>query len=305
VSLRQEREHGLAGVTWVDHRGDDTDGGAPARQSGRLVGVAEGDTIHRAANRLRPALAGATLVRFEATRLAGDRPRAGELVEDVEAVGKHLLIHFSGGLSLRTHMRMSGAWHLYRTGERWREPAHLARVVIEVDSGWVAVCFSAPVVETYVRRASPPAAIAGLGPDLCVPADLDAVLDTVLERLGRIVEPSATVGEALLDQRVAAGIGNVYKSEACFAVRLDPFTPVGELDREMLRSLWATAARQLQANLGSGRRATYRGGLAVYGRRGRPCPRCGTAVRMGRQGEHQRSTYWCPTCQRRPSAAGA
>ncbi len=276
-----------------------------AAAGGHTGAVAEGDTIHRAANRLGPALTGATLVRFEAKRLVGDRPRAGELVDEVEAVGKHLLIHFSGGLSLRTHMRMNGSWHLYRSGERWRKPAHLARVVVEVDAGWVAVCFSAPVVETYVRRTSPPTALAGLGPDLCVPAEVDAVLDTVVERLARLVEPNVTIGEALLDQRVAAGIGNVYKSEACFAVRLDPFTPVGALDQAALRSVWATAARQLQANLGSGRRATYQGGLAVYGRRGRPCPRCGTPVRMARQGEHQRSTYWCPSCQRRPAAGDA
>ena len=260
----------------------------------------EGDTIHRAAALLRPALAGAALVRFEAQRLVGARPWPGTLIDDVEAHGKHLLVHFAGGLSLRTHLRMSGVWHLYRVGARWRKPPHLARVVIETDTGWVAVCFSAPVVETY-QRASGLAVLAGLGPDLCRTDTPDeALLDAVLARLAAL--PADTpVGVALLDQQVAAGIGNVFKSEACFAVGLDPFTPLGALDDAARRRLWATAAGQLRANLGPGRRRTHPRGLAVYRRQGRPCHTCGTPIRMARQGEHQRSTYWCPRCQTGPA----
>lgn len=262
--------------------------------------VPEGDTIHRAAARLRPVLAGATVTRFDAPRLVGVRPWPGAAVEEVEAQGKHLLIHFDSGLSLRTHMRMSGVWHAYRVGERWAKPAHLARVVIEVDTGWVAVCFSAPIVETY-RREAGARALEALGPDLTtIDLEREGALGDVLARLA-VLDPSTELGVALLDQLVAAGVGNVFKSEVCWAVRIDPFTPIGELDDAARRLVWTTAAQQLQANLGPGRRRTHPKGLAVYRRDRRPCHTCGTPIRMARQGEHRRSTYWCPRCQQRPS----
>jgi endonuclease-8 len=268
--------------------------------NGEDGGVAEGDTIHRVAERLRPALAGALLVRFEAPRLVGVRPWPGTRIDDVEAHGKHLLVHFDGGLSLRTHLRMSGSWHLYRAGERWRKPAYLARVVIGVDTGWEAVCFSAPEVATY-RRAAGPRVLTGLGPDLCRADSLEpTTLDAVLGRLA-VADPDTAVADALLDQQIASGIGNVFKSEVCFAVGLDPFTALAELDEAARREVWTTAARQLRANLGPGPRRTHPRGLAVYGRLGRPCYTCGTPVRMARQGEFARSTYWCPRCQRRPA----
>ncbi|HEY4376575.1 MAG TPA: DNA-formamidopyrimidine glycosylase family protein, partial [Acidimicrobiales bacterium] len=163
----------------------------------------EGDTIHRTANRLRPALVGQELVRFEAPRLLGDRPRPGTRIEAVDAVGKHLLIDFADGLTLQTHQRMSGSWHLYRTGERWRSPRHLMRVLVAVD-GWEAVDFAAPVVRTY-RRVVPGGAlgrdldpVAHLGPDLCV-ADPD--IAGCLARWTARVEPGAVVADVLLDQR--------------------------------------------------------------------------------------------------------
>ncbi len=263
----------------------------------------EGDTLFKTAARLRPALEGHRLIRFEAPRLVGPAPKLGEQVERVEARGKNLLIHFEGGLVLRTHLRMSGSWHVYREAERWQKPAHLARAVVGVDSGWVGVCFQAPVVETYDRRGAEPAPLAGLGPDLCRPESLaGAGLDDVLARADRMVSPATSLGEALLDQRIAAGIGNVYKSEACFAVGIDPGTPLGSVPDEVRRRAWATAARQLQANLGDGERRTHAAGLAVYGRRGQPCRRCGTPIRMARHGDQARSTYWCPSCQPRPEA---
>lgn len=259
--------------------------------------MAEGDTIYRAASRLRPALAGATVTRFEAARLAGPRPRPGAVVDDVEAVGKHLLIHFADGWSLRTHLQMHGAWHLYRDGEPWRKPAHLARAVIGVDTGWVAVCFNAPTVELY-RRDRGSRALTGLGPDLCrLDEPVAAVVERVVARIDSIAGPDVAVADALLDQRIAAGIGNVYKSEACFAARLDPFTPLAALDADARRALWAIATEQLRANLGEGRRTTHADGLAVYGRRGRPCVTCRTPIKMALQGPHRRSTYWCPRCQ--------
>ena len=136
---------------------------------------------------MRPALQGHVLTRFEAAHLRGDAPKVGERIDLVEARGKNLLIHFEGGLVLRTHLRMTGSWHVYRERERWRKPPYLARAVVGADSGWLAVCFQAPVVETYHRQGAEPAALAGLGPDLCLADSLtDPVLDQIVERAGRL-----------------------------------------------------------------------------------------------------------------------
>ena len=256
----------------------------------------EGDTIHRAAIRMRPALAGHALTRFESARLGGDRPQLGERIDDVEARGKHLLIHFSGGITLRTHMKMTGSWHLYREGERWRKGAHLARVVVGADGGWLGVCFQAPVVETYHRALGEPIPLATLGPDLTAPSpDIDLAVAR-----SALAAPGTELADALLDQRIASGIGNVYKSEVCFLHGIDPFTPLAEVPPEVLRRIFETSHRLLVANLGRSNRVTYRDGVAVYGRRGQACYRCGSVVRMRRQGEMARSTYWCPTCQPAP-----
>ena len=123
----------------------------------------EGDTIHRTANRLRPVLEGQSVVRFEAPRLTGDRPKPGDVIEAVEAVGKNLLVRFPRQLVLHTHMKMTGSWHIYRNHERWQEPAHLARAVIEVP-GWVAVCFAAPTVRTWRDIAGPTEPVVSFGP---------------------------------------------------------------------------------------------------------------------------------------------
>lgn len=262
----------------------------------------EGDTLAKTAARLAPALDGAELARFDAPRLVGRRPGPGTRIERVEARGKHLLVHFADDLTLRTHLRMTGSWHLYRRGERWRRPAPAARVVIETAAGWLAVCFAAPVVETFDRRGPEPPPLATLGPDLSAPDSLEeAVQRAVLDRVAALAEPGTTLGEVLVDQRIAAGVGNVYKSEVCFACGIDPATPIEAVAEPDRRRLWATAARQLRANLDGARRRTYGDGLAVYGRRGLPCPRCGTPVRMARQGHQARSTYWCPRCQSRPT----
>jgi endonuclease-8 len=262
----------------------------------------EGDTIARAARTLDGALAGRTLTRFEAPRLRGTTPRPGTTVEGVDARGKHLLVRFGDGRVLHTHMQMTGSWHVYRPGSRWRKPAHLARVVLEVDDGTVAVCFSAPTVEMLTgdlrgigpgSRPGGAAGLATLGPDLCL-ADVD--LDEVVRRLGQL-DPATEVAVALLDQHVAAGVGNVYKSEVCFACGLDPRTPVGAIDDATRYELFATASRQLRANLDGARRTTVPGGLAVYGRAGLRCRRCGDRIRRIRQGPTPRNTFFCPSCQ--------
>jgi len=255
--------------------------------------VPEGDTLHKIATRLRPALVGAELRRFDAPRLLGPRPRTGKPIESVEAVGKHLMVTFGDGIVLQTHLRMTGSWHLYGAGERWRKPPHLMRARIGVD-GWDAVCFSAPIVRTHLGDAAAADSVAHLGPDLCRP---DADIDAAVARMAALSDADTAVADALLDQRVASGIGNVYKSEVLWAHRVDPFLSVAELDDGRRRSLLETSSRLLQANLSTIRRTTVPGGLAVYGKVRRPCRRCGTPIRSRRQGPQARSTYWCPRCQ--------
>lgn len=261
----------------------------------------EGDSIFKVAARLRPALEGRPLVRFEAARSAGSKPKPGTAITSVEAYGKYLIVCFDDGHVLQTHLRMTGRWDLYRTGERWRRPAHLARAVIEVQDH-VAVCFSAPVVSvTRQRRDRAPgtktALTAHLGPDLCRP---DADLDEALRRMAAIPEPGTGIAEVLLDQRVACGVGNVFKSEVLWACRVNPLTPIEAIDEPLRRTLLETAARQLGANLTTGPRTTVTGppgSVAVYGKARRPCRRCGTPITSRRTGTQNRSTYWCPRCQ--------
>ncbi|HEY5886399.1 MAG TPA: DNA-formamidopyrimidine glycosylase family protein [Acidimicrobiales bacterium] len=256
----------------------------------------EGDTIHRVADRLRPALAGQPLERFEAPRAVGPRPALGSAITVVEAKGKHLLIHFSDGVTLHTHLRMTGTWHLYRSGSRWRLPGHLARAVVGV-ADWEAVCFKAPVVDLYRQPpAHLPQPLDHLGPDLCLE---DPPVDEVVARMAARADADSEIAPLLLDQQVAAGIGNVFKSEVLWACRVSPFARVHDLDVETRHRLVTVAARQLRANVSSpGERSTLSGGgLAVYGRFGQPCPRCGTPVQRRSQGEDPRVTYWCPRCQ--------
>ena len=267
----------------------------------------EGDTLYRTAAGLRPYLVGRTVT---AARAAG--PGAvpqlhriiGQQIGAVESLGKNLLIRFDNGLELRTHLRMNGTWHRYRPGEPWRRPPGRARLVLEVP-GAVAVCFDAPVVELLEQRVEaihPP--LGGLGPDLLDP-EFDA--DEVLRRFRDPGRAGLAVAEALVDQRVMAGLGNVYKSEVAWIERMSPFAPLGELDETTLRRLIATARRLLVANASSRRgpeRVTTTGDpaapgpLYVYRRTGRPCRRCQAPIESTRQGtDLPRSTYWCPTCQ--------
>ena len=209
----------------------------------------------------------------------------------VDAVGKHLLVRFDNGLSLHTHLRMTGAWHLYRPGEPWRKPERFARAVLEVE-GTVAVLFNAPVVEL---RATDREGLDHLGPDLL---DDAADLERVVRR-ARSLPAERALGELLLDQRVAAGIGNVYKCESLWWLRLDPWAPQSSLTDQQLHDLYAVARDALRSNLGSfARRFPGYGRGAVHGRGGRPCPRCATPIAVRPQGEHARLTYWCPRCQR-------
>jgi endonuclease-8 len=255
--------------------------------------VPEGDTIHRTAATLRTILEGRELERFEAARIRGRAPAAGSTIRSVEARGKHLLIRFDDGAVLHTHMRMTGSWHTYRRGERWRRHPSRARVVIET-LGWVAVCFDAPVIELLDERSvARHPQLTALGPDLAV---AEPEIDAALARMDQLA-PQTPVGVALLDQRVASGVGNVYRSEVLWAAGADPFRPIDRIDPELRRDLLVTASRMLRANLDGWRRRTVPGGLAVYDRAGRPCRRCGATIRTRRLGEQARSVWWCPGCQ--------
>jgi endonuclease-8 len=272
----------------------------------------EGDTLFRAARTLHRALAGKPVVRFETvlaqlSRVDEDAPIAGRTVERVRSVGKHLLVELSGDLVLRTHLRMSGSWHVYRPGERWQRPRSAMRVVLET-SDFQAVAFDVAVAEfRTARELARDPAVASLGPDVLDPRFDEAEAVRRLRERG-----SLGVGEALVDQRALAGIGNVFKSEVCFAERVHPFSPVTSLDDATLLRLVRTARRFLGMNVlessGGGMvtfpglRRTTRGGnpsarLWVYGRAGEPCRVCGESIRLERRGLQARSTYFCPRCQ--------
>jgi endonuclease-8 len=276
--------------------------------------VPEGDAIYRTARTLHRALAGETVTRFESvlpalTRVHEDAPITGRQVERVEAAGKHVLMRFSGSLVLRTHMRMNGSWHIYRPGERWRRPRRDMRVVIATER-FEAVAFNVPVAEFLgsedeARHAD----LRAMGPDL-----LGDTFDEA-EALRRIrLRGREAVADVLLNQRVVAGIGNVYKSEVLFICRVNPFTPADGVADERVGDLLKTARKLLRANVSTlgGGITTYIGFRRtrgrdesqrryVYGRARRPCRRCGTPIRVQAQGPHARLTYWCPACQPRPA----
>lgn len=263
----------------------------------------EGDTILRAARTLDAVLTGRTVLRAESAlaALSPERMRlVGRRVDAVEARGKNLLVRFDDGRTLHTHMRMHGSWHVYRPGEPWQRAAWRARIVLEVE-GFVVVCFDAPVVELMSpARAETKPALAQLGPDI-VAKEFDA--DEARRRLRALGE--APLGDAVLDQRAVAGIGNVYKSEVLFVMRVDPFAPVSSFDDAALDAIVDRARRLMQHNVTPGqrmrtvRRDTPGGRFYVYGRSGKPCYVCGAIVRMQRQGAAARSTYYCPRCQPR------
>lgn len=257
----------------------------------------EGDTIFKAAARLR-VLVGEVVTRFESPVIAAEP--VGAVVTGVEARGKNLLVWFAERHALYTHMRMTGSWHLLASGSAWTRPASQMRVMF-ATAAWEAVCFNAPVVEwltAWAVRHHP--VLAELGPDLLA----DGEIEEALVRLR--VDPARPLGEALLDQRLVAGLGNVYKSELLFRERLDPFRAVGAYDDETLRRLLVAGRTWMRRNVGAGPRRTRwdmsGARAAVYGRSGELCPRCGAVITVRRQGAAGRTTYYCPQCQQGPVA---
>ena len=279
----------------------------------------EGDTIFRAARTLHRALAGQAVVRFESvlpalTRVHEDTPLTGRIVEEVRAAGKHVLMQFAattskgGALVLRTHMRMNGSWHIYRPGEPWQRPRRDMRVVVATDR-FEAVGFNIPVAEFLSSRGmARQDDLRLMGPDLLGQAFDEEEAIRRLRARGR-----SEIADAVLNQRVVAGIGNVYKSEVLFLTGVNPFTAVAGLSDETLHAILATARIQLRANVVDPTAAivTYRGyrrttrradpseRLYVYGRARKACRKCGTAIQVKAQGRDARLTYWCPTCQPR------
>lgn len=281
----------------------------------------EGDTIFRAAHNLSRALAGAVVTGFETAyaQLAAvndNTPLVGQTIERVWAHGKHMYISFSGSagvpennrpkLILHTHMRMNGSWHIYRPGEKWQRAPQHARLVLRTEK-FVAIAFDVPVADFQTERQQERSA-AMLGPDLLA-ADFDPAAAFTRMRKRTDLDISA----ALLNQRVMAGVGNVYKSEVLFLERVDPHTPVAQLPDAQLVAIIARSQKLLRANVNAKnddgivtytglRRTTGRDDpsarLWVYGRGGEPCRECATPIAFYKQGDGARSTYYCSTCQK-------
>jgi endonuclease-8 len=279
----------------------------------------EGDTIFRTARALGRALAGKTITGFRSTyplltRFNDDTPLAGQIVDRVEPRGKWLLIHFSGGGTLATHMLMSGSWHIYRHGERWQQPRANMRIVIE-NSDYVAVGFRVPVAEMHTAES--------LARNRRIPrAEIDVLsanFDAGEAARCVVAHGSEEVGDVLLHQEVLAGVGNVFKSEICFVTGINPFCKVAALDAEKVAALMAAAQRLVKANVledsgdtivtygGRKRRTTHESdpsaSLWVYGRNGEPCRRCGEPIRRRIQGPDARVTFWCGRCQPMPDGS--
>ncbi len=260
----------------------------------------EGDTLFRTAAVLRDILLDRTLISARGRPGGAQLERlVGRRIVRVESIGKHLLIDVDGGLSLHTHLGLHGSWHRYRSGEPWRRGATRAVAVLEVP-GAVAVCFDAPTVELMETRAlGLHPVLRALGPDLVTS---EAPTDALVGRL-RALPPATPVGEALLDQRVMAGLGNVYRSEVCFIERIDPRRPLDSLSDPTLARLVETGRTLIRANRMAPGRTTVPGArrpgerLWVYGRAGRPCRRCGDLIMSLAGGDPPRRAWWCPTCQ--------
>jgi endonuclease-8 len=257
----------------------------------------EGDTIHHAARRIRAVLQDRVPEQIITPhpRHAGDRwPErlAGRAVRAVDARGKHLFVRFEGELTLHSHLRMTGVWGVHREGERWRRSARRAWLVLRTGE-WTVVEFDGPVLELMSdSRARRDRRIAALGPDV-IGERFDR--DAFLRRL-RAADPARPLGDALLDQRIVAGIGNVWKAESCFATGIDPWRPLGEVRDEEAAAVVGFARKHMRQSADSD--GFSERPRAVYDRAGRPCPRCGTPICRRAQGDGNRLTYWCPGCQR-------
>ncbi|MDJ0654069.1 MAG: DNA-formamidopyrimidine glycosylase family protein [Xanthomonadales bacterium] len=259
----------------------------------------EGDTIHKIAAFLKPRLETRQVTGLRISGNAG-RHCVGSRITEVAARGKHLFIQLDNRLALRSHLGMHGSWHWYPQGEPWRKPRARASLVLDTDDGCSYVCFNAREVELVAAPSVRERVLdSRLGPDLTA-GDIDPAQIAIRAR--QMLEPDTPVADVLLDQRVASGIGNVYKSELLFICRHLPETGLGQLADSDLERLYCKASELLGSNLGGGKRVTRfesdgAGRLWVYRRAGLPCMRCDDKISYTRMGRHHRSTYWCPSCQ--------
>jgi endonuclease VIII len=255
--------------------------------------VPEGDTIHYAANRIRPVLEGHVPDALETLHPRFGRDRwaerlAGQAVRSVDAHGKHLFLRFEGGLTIHSHLRMTGSW---RVLDADRRPSRAAWLAIRRHDKAV-VQFKGPVLELMTdARTRIDQRIAGLGPDILAP-EFDYA--RFLRRL-REDDPTRPIGDAVLEQRTVAGIGNLWKAEACWAAEIDPWRRTGEVSDAEAVAIIDAARPRMQESARTGH--TTRG-HQIHSRAWRPCPRCGTPIEARGQWDDNRTTFWCPGCQR-------
>ena len=258
----------------------------------------EGDTVFKLAAYLRPQLLGRTLGRGSLYGLRRD-DLCGRQVSDVYARGKHLFVELDARQLLRSHLGMYGSWHTYAPGEAWQKPARRAALVLNTGER-LFVCFDPLQIEMLRRGGVRERRLdAALGPDLLA-TEVD--LAAVLARAHALGDAHAPVVDLLLDQRIAGGIGNVYKSEVLFLEQIDPHLAIGCLDDKQILALYRRAHELLRENVSGGPRVTRRapddaGELWVYGRNGQPCLCCDSVIRSDRVGRGLRTTFWCPHCQ--------
>jgi endonuclease-8 len=255
----------------------------------------EGDTVWLAARRLDACLGGSELVAADLrVPSLATVDLTGRTVEAVRSYGKHLLFRLSGELSLHTHFRMDGSWHLYRRGRPWKGgPQWQVRAVLET-ADWLAVGYRLPVIELLDARGER-ALLGRLGPDI-----LDDAVDVESIVVSLRAQPDRAIGDALLDQSIVAGFGLIYVTETLFLRGVPPHATVDSVAD--LQALVETGRRLMAANRGHGAQAStgdLRDQHYVYGRAGRACRRCGTRIEYGRQrsGSFERDAYWCPACQ--------
>jgi endonuclease-8 len=259
--------------------------------------VPEGDTIRHAVNRMRPVLEGRVPVEIltPQPRHAVDRwPQrlAGRAVRAVDAHGKHLFVRFDGDLTVHSHLRMTGTWGVYERGRRWRRSPRRAWLVLRTPTHDV-VEFDGPVLELMTEsRTRFDQRLVALGPDVLAEPRFD--FDSFLRRL-REDDPTRGIGDALLDQRIVAGMGNLWKAEACWEARIDPWRPVGQVSDAEALAILAAVRPRMQESADTGHHEGHR---RVFDRAGLPCSRCGERIRARGQGDDNRTTYWCPGCQR-------
>ncbi len=257
----------------------------------------EGDTLFRTARSLRTVLLDKVILRARSSLLhLKARELEGRRVLDVEAYGKNLFIRLDDETTLYSHLRMTGSWHIYQPTEPWQKPERYMKVALDVGD-FMIVCFSAPQVELWRTEAlARDPRIAGLGPDI-LQDDFDISLVTQ-EFLRRSEYP---LGEAVMSQRLVSGIGNIYKSETLFVCGADPFAQVKRFTEDEIRTVLKVARDLMLSNLVRERKTTPdlpgMPNFWAYGRRGRPCLECREPIRVRRQGEAARTTYYCPTCQ--------